>query len=504
MRALLTGFLALFPLTAYGSLLTAQASPIVSADDPRLPLFEHMVIRGDVADPSPMWRPIRRRQVFEALNQATGGQLAAKLVEEFQDEPIKKEGASWQVAGRGGFQSFTHARRELLQPTGDGGTRPYVEGSVTGRTMFAVMSARAAWEPRLSMDPDWLDSASAEPRDEEWRIMDAYVSVEGKGVTVTYGMFDRSWGMAGASGLPASTDGYPQDGLAFSYTRGKLQVDFSGAPLRQVQDPVVVDHYRYTTSHRFALRLNPALTIALWETGIVSTESRNVVTTIASPFYPLVLKGIFGNSEDANSIIGADLSWRLGRPLLLQAQFALDDKGSANVEDARPARWGGTLGLAGPLGQTLSWRARVTAASSLLYRTTRPEEFYTDGTVGLGRNFADQVQATLAFGVPVEGVWLVTPEITWLKQGEGNLRTPFPTGADLAATPTFFIGTPTRTWRFGLGVSGQKGALGLKGSGGLHAISNDGHVEGSSTTRFEGRIQLTFGFSSGGPSKRRQ
>jgi hypothetical protein len=113
----------------------------------------------------------------------------------------------------------------------------------------------------------------------------------------------------------ASSDGYPQDGLGFSYNRGKLQIDFSGAPLRQVQNPVAQDRYRYTTSHRFALRLNPSLMIAFWETGIVSTESKNVATTIASPFYPLVLKGLFGGSDDANTIIGADLSWRLGHPL---------------------------------------------------------------------------------------------------------------------------------------------------------------------------------------------
>jgi hypothetical protein len=367
--------------------------------------------------------------------------------------------------------------------------------------MFAVIAARAAWEPRLSMDPDWVDSTSAEPRDDEWRIIDAYVSVEGKGVTVSYGMFGRSWGMPGASGLPASTDGYPQDGLAFSYDRGKLQIEFSGAPLRQVQDAIRPERYRYATSHRFALRLSPALTVALWETGIVSTESRNVVTTLASPFYPLVLAGIFGDSDDANTILGADISWRLGRPLLLQAQLAFDDEGSDEAEDARPARWGGTLGLAGPLGSSLSWRARVTAATSLLYRTHRPEEFYTDGTVGLGRNYADQVQASVALGVPVSGAWLLSPEITWLKQGEGNLRAPFPAGPELAATPAFFIGTPATTWRFGLAASGQKGAFGLRGTGGLHAISNDGHVEGSSTTRFEGRIQATIGFSTGGRPK---
>ena len=350
--------------------LAAQASALVSRDDPRLPLFEHLVIRGDVADPSPMWRPIKRRQVMESLTQGNAGAMGSKLIEAYTEEPIDKEGAKWEASGRAGMQSFTHARRELLQPAGAGGTRVYAEGGLIARTKLAVLAGRAAWEPRLSLDPDWIDTTSAEPRHKEWRILDGYVLTEGKGVSVSYGRYDRAWGMPGLSGLPASPDGYPLDALAFSFQRGKLQIDFSGAPLRQVDDAIRPERYRYNTSHRFAFRPNAGLMLAFWETGIVSTESRNVLTTVASPFYPLVLAGIFGNSDDANTIVGADLSWRLGRPLLLQAQFALDDAGSDKAEDARPARWGASLGLAGPLGGALSWQARVTAATSLLYRTS--------------------------------------------------------------------------------------------------------------------------------------
>ena len=443
--------------------LAAQASALVARDDPRLPLFEHLVIRGDVADPSPMWRPVKRRQVMESLSQGTAGAMGSKLIEAFTEEPIDKEGAKWEASGRAGTQSFTHARRELLQPAGAGGTRVYAEGGLIARTKLAVLAGRAAWEPRLTLDPDWTDTTSAEPRHKEWRILDGYVLTEGKGVSVSYGRYERAWGMPGVSGLPASPDGYPLDALAFSFQHGKLQIDFSGAPLRQVDNSLHPERDRYNTSHRFAFRPNAGLMVALWETGIVSTDSRNVITTVASPFYPLVLKGIFGNSDDANSIVGADLSWRLGRPLLLQAQFALDDAGSDKAEDARPARWGASLGLAGPLGGALSWQARVTAATSLLYRTSRPEEFYTDGTVGLGRNYADQVQASVSLGIPVDGAWLFRPEITWLKQGEGNLRAPFPTGAELAATPTFFIGTPATTWRLrhvAVGTGGTLGPLG--------------------------------------------
>lgn len=486
-----------FPAASLG----AQASALVSRDDPRLPLFEHLVIRGDVSDPSPMWRPIRKRQILESLMQGGGGgKVGAELTEAFREEPVK-EGATWEAAGRAGVQSFSHARRQLLQPAGDGGTRPFAEAGFLARTVQGVVALRAAYEPRLALDPDWVDTASAEPRNDEWRLVEGYASIEGKGANVSYGRFDRAWGVTGESGLAASPESYPLDALAISYLRGKIQIDFSGAPLRQVQDAIRPERYRYTTSHRLAIRPNARLMVALWETGIVSTESRNVVTTIASPFYPLFLKGLFGSNDDANTILGADLWWRVAAPILLEAQFALDDAGSNEPEDARPARWGATLGVAGPLGGTLSWRARVTAATSLLYRTHRPEEFYTDGTVGIGRNYADQWQASLAMGIPIEGVWLVTPEVVWLRQGEGNLRAPFPTGPDLAATPTFFIGTRTTTWRFGIALSGQNGNLALQGSGGLHAISNADHVPGSSVTRFEGRIQATIGFSTRGRPK---
>lgn len=34
-----------------------QASPYLPLDDPRLPLIEHLITRGDIRDPSPMLRP---------------------------------------------------------------------------------------------------------------------------------------------------------------------------------------------------------------------------------------------------------------------------------------------------------------------------------------------------------------------------------------------------------------------------------------------------------------
>ena len=45
----------------------AQASPYLPLDDPRLPLIEHLIARGDIADPSPMVRPFRRADALRVL-----------------------------------------------------------------------------------------------------------------------------------------------------------------------------------------------------------------------------------------------------------------------------------------------------------------------------------------------------------------------------------------------------------------------------------------------------
>ena len=56
----------------------AQASPYLPLDDPRLPLLEHLIERGDIEDPSPMVRPFRRADALRVLEQAdTAGLLAS-------------------------------------------------------------------------------------------------------------------------------------------------------------------------------------------------------------------------------------------------------------------------------------------------------------------------------------------------------------------------------------------------------------------------------------------
>jgi hypothetical protein len=147
----------------------------------------------------------------------------------------------------------------------------------------------------------------------------------------------------------------------------------------------------------------------------------------------------------------------------------------------------------GPLTGRLAWRAAYTQASSIAFRTFNTVENFTDQGVGLGRSYADNDQFTVNVTAPLMRHWLLSPELTLLRQGEGSLNAPIPTGTTLADTPTLFIGTVERTWRAALGISGQQGPLAIQANGGLHYIQNEGNLSGHNRTRFVGRIQATLG-----------
>jgi hypothetical protein len=164
-----------------------------------------------------------------------------------------------------------------------------------------------------------------------------------------------------------------------------------------------------------------------------------------------------------------------------------------------PNRWAFTVAAHGPLGARLAWRSLYTQASSLAFRTLDPFENLTDGGVGLGRNFADMDRVTVTVSVPAGTRWLVTPELTLQRQGEGDINDPFPASpAEAGSIPQLFIGTVERTWRAAIAVSGRQGPLDLRATAGIHHVVNAGHLEGNTDNRFVGRLQATLGLSRGG------
>jgi hypothetical protein len=475
------------------ALVSAQASPYLALDDPRLPLLEHLIARGDVEDPSPMVRPFRRADAVRVLSLAdtvegNGAGLIHQLRTQLQDLP----GNQWEVDGRAGGQAYTHARRELLHPAGADGIRPYGEFRAAAVFGNIVLVSRPIIEPRLVNDPDWLGRRELKVAG---RIADAYLSGQFKYGSLFYGQMERNWGPVGLPGISLSNYGYERQGLALEVGTRQLRMSALATDLEDQLDSLGQTVHRYYFVHRLYAQLSRRFSIAPWEGVIVAGADRNFETRFRNPLSISYLANTIGLGDRGNVMLGLDLRWQAFGRSTLQAQLALDDFWYDDRQRNRD-RWALTLAAEGPLLANAAWHALYTQVSSLALRAFNPAENFTDAGVGIGRNFSDQDQLSLRVTLPFRRQWLLTPELTVLRQGEGRINDPYPIippPGGILPTPALFIGVVERTYRAALGVSGRSGPLDLLMNAGFHHVVNSGHLAGLSADRFEGRLQVTLG-----------
>ncbi len=478
--------------------LAAQASPYVPLDDPRLPAFEHLVALGDVADPAPLTRPFRRADAVRALDSALAGgaardtALVAELRRAWSEDTSE---AHWELEGRVGGQGYTQARRDPLHPAGAGSVQPYGDLRLQATFGNIVLVSRPAIERRLLTDPDWPGRRNLQVTG---RHIEGYLSAQFRWVRLFYGQMDQNWGPVGLPGIGLSDVGYPRPALGLEVGSDRFRLSAQASTLADVRDSAGAVIHRYFFAHRASARLSRRLTVALWETVLLDGVDRSFDGRYRNPVTLLLLANQYGLGDDGNVLLGFDVHWRVGRRTTLMGQFGLDDFQYQGGPTHPPSRYAFSLMGTGPLAGCVAWRAAYSQASSLAFRASDPFQSFTEEGVGIGRSFADNDQITLALSAPVTRHWLVAPELTLLRQGEGRLGDPFPQGTARGATPALFIGTVERTWRAAVGVSGQQGRLAISGSAGVHFIQNAGHLSGASRTRFIGRVQATIGLGTRG------
>jgi hypothetical protein len=481
--------------------LTAQASPFIPLDDPRMPLIEHLIARGDIRDPTPLIRPFRRSDLVHAIEEArldsmsAGGRIAVRLLRQFADPPAEAWAA---IAPRAGVQAYSHARRDLLEPGGDGGVTGYAEAEFSAVFGPLALVSRPAAENRLQLDPDWVADPAQKQKSIAYRFIDAYISAQFRWATIQFGQIDRNWGPIGLPGLGISNYGYPRTDLSFEAGPPSFRFRAIGT---QLDDETGADSnviHRYFVTHRLDVRVRKNLTLAIWENSVTAGHDLQFEPADQNPLLLYTFAAQFGRNGESNTMLGGDAHWRVNPKLLLEGQAVIDDwrigLNRAAGETPRPNRWGLTVAASGPLGAAMEWRGSYTMVSSLAFHTTNPAENFTDGGVGIGRNFPDNGLLSAAVTVPVRGSWLVTPEADVLVQGEGRLNQPFPEGAALSATPEWLIGTVATTWRIAVGVSGQPGPVGFSAVAGFQHTTNADNQRGATLNRFEGRLTATIGF----------
>ncbi len=478
--------------------LAAQGSPYLPLDHPLLPLAEYLIARGDLTDPSPMIRPFRRADLIRAIDRAAldsttpSGRLAARLRAVLADPP----GTNWfRAAPAAGVDAFTRARRDLLRPAGAGGVRPYVEVAVEGRFGPLVVASRPIMENRLKLDPDWSGASVQQTKHLAYRFTDAYLAAQWRHTRLFVGRMDRNWGPAGSLGVGLANAGYPRTDVAIDVVFDRLQINLLGTELTGMTGATGKVEHRYFMAHRLNARVTRRLDLAVWETGVLAR--------VQNPFIIFSFPAQQGLPDDRNSAIGGDLTWRPGRSLRIEAQGVIDDMWRRKAdpvtgEPAHPGRWAGTLVASGAAGRSMGWRARLAVVSSLAYRTGDSTQNFVDRGVGIGPQFPDHWLLQAGLTIPAGDRWAFEPDLTVLRQGEGRLDQPFPSGAALTATPELLTGTIATTVRVGGAVSGQTGPFRLALQGGFFHTTNAGHLTGNTRDRVEARVRLTLGFSAHG------
>jgi hypothetical protein len=330
-------------------------------------------------------------------------------------------------------------------------------------------------------------------------MADAYLSAQFRYASVFYGQMDRNWGPVGLPGIPLSGYGYERQGLTLEIGTRNLGLSAMATELQDEIDSLGRTVHRYYFVHRLHAGLSRRLALALWEGVVLAGADRNFETRYRNPLSLSYLANTIGLGDRGNVLLGADVRWQAFGRTTFNAQLAVDDFWYRNRQRNRD-RWALTVGAEGPLLASAAWHALYTQVSSLALRAFESADNFTDAGVGIGRNFSDQDQLSLRVTLPVRSRWLVSPELTLLRQGQGRINDPYPEpdSGGVLPTPALFIGTVERTYRAAVGLSGRTGPLDLAANAGFHHVVNSGHQEGRTVNRFEGRIQATLGFSRGG------
>jgi len=496
MRA--AGALLLVATSLSAAPLAAQTgSPYVPLGHWAMPYVEYLISGGGIADPTPLTRPLKQADLVLALEAADTLRLGdaaraavRRLLREFRPQV---QGARYRVELGAGLAAASYPMRDPLEigrgvPARQAVRRGFASGS--GQVLLAfgpfVGVSHPTVDTRLQFDPDWTATGDNATRWEE-----GYLSGQWRHGELFFGILDRNWGPSGIQGVLLSDDPYSMDHLYLSIGTERVQLAAIATQLDSRTDTSGAIVNRYMIYHRLWLRPRGRWTVALWEASVLSGVGRQL-----EPWYlnvatlSVLRQGTTGTN--ANSFVGFDFERHAGTTLF--GQFMLDDiQVSRNVpSELKPTSYAFTVGAKGRLRGPAAWTLFYTQVANLTYRNEDNLQVPLFHGLSTGRNFADYDQATAKLSILTRSGALLEPEVTLLRQGEGDPRLPHPPVSEYPSTATILQGVVQRTIRLALGGSWQRAGWGVVANGGVHFVHNDGHVAGASATHFVGSVGLTY------------
>jgi hypothetical protein len=472
-----------------------SASPYLPLSHWATPHLEALIAGGIIRDPTPLLRPFRRSDAVRALrladtvraSHAARGTIR-RLIAELEDPDT--DGVRYRADVFFALRSATHARRGDVRDSGPGGTWPAFGGVGDASFGPVVLATSIEGDYRLDDDPDYRGGkVGPTTREVPTRMPVAYVSAQFRFGELLFGALPANWGPAFADGFAISPQPFSYDALTVRLGPRDRHLGLIATQLDPTFDSTGAQVNRYLAGHYLYLRFGPAVALNLWEATLFAGVDRSFDPWFLNPLKLTNYSAVDEERVSSNNLVGLDVAVSPAGGPRLHLSLYVDDL-SAVVGEDEPFQGGLTLGAQGGIRPAIAWTAFYTAVSSLSYRASDPAETYQRRGVGLARNQSDYDQLTLQVTWSPLPLALVGPELTLIRQGEGDLRDPFP--LDLTSVPTLHQGVVERTLRLALrgDLSIRLGPLGgmLAVSGGLHHVSNAGHVTGASDDRFVGSV----------------
>jgi hypothetical protein len=481
-------------------LVSQTAAPYVPLSYWGTPYVEHLIAAGKMVDPSPLTRPFRSDDLLRALEAMDSTTLRRgewSVVRAMRRDLRRHENGPWgQVDADVGAAAATTSLRDPLEldrgvpSKADTVARGFVSGglALTLGLGPVVAVTHPLFDTRLKYDPDWFGKKD---RAIAGRMAESYLSAQWGFGEVFFGRMDRNWGPSVTQGVLLSDDPYGLDHLGITVGTTAIQLQAIATQLDSRTDSTGAIVRRFMVQHRLWVRPPGRWTVALWEGSVLSGADRTL-----EPWYLNILNlGILeqlNTGTNVNSFVGVDLE-RRGAAATLFAQGMLDDiqVDRKTTTDQKPTSWALTVGAKGGVAGA-AWTLFYTQVANLTYRNEDNFQVPLYHGLGTGRNFSDYDQATLRVSAVGPGGVLVAPEVTVLRQGEGDPRLPHPAPVDYPTTASLFQGVVERTVRLALGVDWRAGPVTLSADGGAHLVTNDGHVAGRTATRFVGAVQVSW------------
>ncbi len=462
------------------------------------PYVEQLIRAGVLRGLDPLTRPLRRADVARAVARADTTRLAESvksslrlLAWELSERP---DTVRWKIDGGVGLTAASDASRWPDRPSRDStGLYPRGDLEMSLEVPHAAFVTHPYFDNRLKYDPEYIgrkDQPIAGRTDE------AYGIASWKYFAVFFGMVDRNWGPPETQGLILSNAPYSYDHLFLRLGPQRFRLEMVATQLNSLPGwGQTVPQHRFLSAHRLVVIPSDRFAFSLSEAELYADTA-----SLGRSFEPWYLNPLglwtlvqYQNRPVGNALIGADASYQISRAVRLAAQIYADDIQTSrnNQHDKKPEELGYTFSATGgALRGRWSWSALYTRVDALDYRTEVNQEQYSSDSVGLARNHSDYDQWTFRATTAPAPRALVAGEITYIRQGQGDFRKPYPPDSAFSDSLVFLTGVVERTLRLAVQANWTPvPGINLSTDIGRHFIWNANHVQGVRGDRWVWRIK---------------